>query len=170
MERNGSPNCRKKEEIEQLRPNGWDTRSAHPLSGNAESVVPPDKDIGQKENPPGATSGFPKKDITRLSTITGDFVDNAIFGAVQVQRIAEDVQNLAKQLCPGGVSDAEISQRSVYFMRILANGTMIYERGFSKEFRKYFRKLTGIKFEKFGEDLEYVSDNLGAPIHWWGRR
>ena len=41
----------KKEEIEQLRIGQWDTQTARPASGNTESVVPPDKEIEQKENP-----------------------------------------------------------------------------------------------------------------------
>lgn len=138
------------------------------MRANCEPVPGPDQ--GKKENPPGATSGLPENDFTSLSTITGNSVDNALYGILQCRRIVSDVKELAKRFTRRQIDSIEIAERQTCLKRTLNDGAIIYSRCFPTDVRESFSDLVGVSFEDFEAALLYISDELGAPLHWWGRR
>ncbi|MEM9618369.1 MAG: hypothetical protein AAF936_10450 [Pseudomonadota bacterium] len=123
----------------------------------------------QKKSPSTAIDGLHENFDADLTSITSNSVDSALYGLLQCRRIVSDVKELAKRFTRRQIDSIEIAKRQTCLKRTLNDGAIIYSRCFPTDVRESFGDLVGVSFEDFEVALLYISDELGTPLHWWGR-
>jgi hypothetical protein len=124
----------------------------------------------QKENPPEDTSGLSESIKTGLSITSVEF-DTAIHVIQQSRSAIRQVLKLDRLFCSRKWDSINIPPdrlRSV--KRDLAAGFVIYSQCFRTDTRRAFKKTFGVSFRKFEIALQSLGDNIGEPVHRWGRR
>ncbi|NOX95838.1 MAG: hypothetical protein GXP04_12320 [Alphaproteobacteria bacterium] len=162
----GSPDCRKKEQIEQLSDDRRDAKSVRSTSGKSERAVPPDRDIEQKKNPPAVTDGLNENDFeyTRCDTFSTGFhrIHQARYW---VQHIISEYESFER----GERISTDLSADDIKDMsEDLAQGVDIYRDCYPTIIRDGFEDMIGVKFERFEDALLGLGTLIGEPVHWAG--
>jgi hypothetical protein len=168
--RYGSPNCRKEEEIEQLKGEGWDAQSDHPTSGNAESAIPPDKVTEQKENAPEDTSAFSEFANTGLP-ITSTGFDTAVYEVEQARNAIRSVIQCDMKFCTNEWVVLDLEPIDLKFAtETLEAGCKIYSQCFRTDTQQAFERIFFTSFEDYEICLQRLGRTLGSPVTPWSRR
>ena len=123
----------------------------------------------QKENPPAATSGLSQSEDGRPK-IDSQEVDRAfhrilqcrysVFAVINYDRLISSREWNESNICPG---------RRHALKRAVIDGYAVYNACFRSTTREEFLSLMEVDFKTFEDALNALGDNIGEPVHFWGR-
>lgn len=159
--KNGSPNCHKKEEIEQLRAGGRDAETPHEASKGYEDHVPHRGDMRTKENPADAAAGL-SGNSDQADSYTGDDFFEAFCIIVQARTSALDVMRFAGHIIDGHALDSFDDYEFECIRDRLKNAETVYRQMNRGPIRSDFEKILRVDKGQFEAAILLVKRFLGG--------
>lgn len=182
---NGSLNCRKKQQNEQLSPELRDAKSAHETSIGCAHSVPPEDDVQPlsddakaaffdklseffdgmtaKENPAVLAAGLTNdSDQASAFEFTGEEFVAAIRTVLQARRAVEITLDYAKMINGGRVLECFEDDEWKFAVETVTAASVVYSEMFRSQVRVDFKKIMGVKKSDFEDAM------LTCQRFFWG--